>query len=70
MHTLLVEPCHPNAAIRRTAADNEDEFAKEGAVTLANNCYVDDLLKSVNTVKNTTSIIQNLMVCVLLVDSS
>ena len=65
-----LSPWCSNNAPRRTATDNEDEFGKEGAATLTNNFYVDDFLKSVNTVKNTTSIIQNLMVCVLLVDST
>ena len=36
-----------NDALRRTAVDNEAEFAKAAASTLLNNIYVDDLLKSV-----------------------
>ena len=30
-----------------TAAENKKKFGKEAAQTLNNNCYVDDLLKSV-----------------------
>ena len=56
-----LSPSWSNYALRRNATDNEDKFGKEAAVTLERNFYVDDLLKSVNTVKDATSIIDNLI---------
>ena len=50
-----------NYAHRLTAIDNEDKFGKEAAVTLEKNFYVDDLFKSVNTIKDATSIIHNVI---------
>ena len=56
-----LSPSCSNYALRRTSTDNEDKFGKEAAVTLEKNFYVDDLLKSVNTVKDATSIIHNVI---------
>ena len=50
-----------NYALRRTAIENDDKFGEEVAVTLEKNFYDDDLLKSVNTVKDATSIFNNLI---------
>ena len=44
-------------ALRLTATNNEDKFGKETVVTLEKNFYLDDLFKSVNTIKDVTSII-------------
>ena len=50
-----------NYALRRTAIENDDKFDEEVAVTLEKNFYDDDFLKSVNTVKDATSIFNNLI---------
>ena len=52
-----------NYAHRLTAIDNEDKFGKEAAVTLEKNFYVDDLLKSINTIKDATSIHNVIVMC-------
>ena len=56
-----LSPSCNNYALRSTATDNEDKFAKEAAVTLEKIFCVDDLLKLVNTVKDATSIIHNVI---------
>ena len=40
-----------NYALRETASDNQEEYGNNAAETLKKNFYVDDLLKSVNTHK-------------------
>jgi len=39
-----------NFALRKTASDNEQRFGIEAAETLRQNFYVDDLLKSVDSI--------------------
>lgn len=43
-------PCCSNKALRQTADDNEDKYGKEVAETVCRNFYVDDLLKSIQTI--------------------
>lgn len=54
-------PSCSNYAVKRTAADNQKEFGKLAADTLRKNFYVDDLLKSVKTIKEAIELIRNVI---------
>ena len=47
-----------NNALRRTALDNVSSYSKEAINTLLRNFYVDDVLKSVPSVRNALTLIQ------------
>ena len=47
-----------NYALRRTALDNVSSYSKEAINTLLRNFYVDDVLKSVPSVRNALTLIQ------------
>ena len=44
-------PSYANFALRKTAADNQGDFSNEAVRTVAQNFYVDDCLKSVDSEK-------------------
>ena len=54
-----LSPSCSNYALRRTAAYNEKQFGSEGSDTLRRNFYLNDLLKSVKTIKETVILIIN-----------
>ena len=54
-------PSCANYAIRRTSADNVEEFGKEAADVIRNNFYVDDLLKSVNDLDPAKTPVKNVI---------
>ena len=47
-----------NYALRRIALDNVSSYSKEAINTLLRNFYVDDVLKSVPSVRNALTLIQ------------
>ena len=47
-----------NYALRRTALDNVSSYSQEAINTLLRNFYVDDVLKSVPSVRNALTLIQ------------
>ncbi|XP_044181007.1 uncharacterized protein LOC122962163 [Acropora millepora] len=49
-------PCCSNKALRQTTDDNEDKYGSEAAETVRRNFYVDDLLKSVQTTDQATTL--------------
>ena len=49
-------PCCSNRALRQTADDNEVKYGNQVAETVRRNFYVDDLLKSVQTTKQATTL--------------
>ena len=51
-------PCS-NYALKRTAKKNEKKYGIETALTLIENFYVDDLLKSVNSEDDAIKLIKN-----------
>ena len=50
-----------NYALRRTSADNVEEFGKEVADMIQNNFYVDDLLKSVKDLETAKTLVKNVI---------
>ena len=44
-------PCCSNKALRQTADDNEEKYAKQAAETVRRNFYVDDLLSPLPQLK-------------------
>ena len=52
-------PSCSNYVLRSTAVDNERQFGSEASDTLTRNSYVDDLLKSGNTVQEAVTLIRN-----------
>ena len=55
-----LSPSCPNFALRRTAKDNEQQYDKEITQILGRSCYVDDLLKSLPTIKEAVNAIKQL----------
>ena len=48
-----------NYALRKTASDNQEEYGNDAAETLRRNFYVDDLLKSLNTCKVASKLVDD-----------
>ena len=59
-----------NYALRRTALDNGSSYSKEATNTLVRSFYVDDVLKSVPSVRDALTLIQEFRDYVKRVDSS
>lgn len=49
-------PCCSNKALWQTTDDNEDKYGKEVAETVRRNFYVDDLLKSIQTISQAATL--------------
>ena len=49
-------PCCSNKALRQTAYDHEDKYSREVAETVRHNFYVDELLKSIQTTNQATTL--------------
>ena len=56
---LVALHCHHAVTMRCTSADNERQFGSEASDTLRRGFYVDDLLKSVNTVQEAVTLVRN-----------
>lgn len=54
-------PSCANYALRRTAADNKDDFKVEVTDTIYNNFYVDDCLKSLPTEEDALPLVVDLV---------
>ena len=51
-------PSCSNFALRKTASDNRDEYASDVTKILKRNFYVDDMLKSFQTVTKAKGVIR------------
>ena len=55
----VASPSCSNYTLRKTASDNQEEYGNDAAKTLRRNFYVDDLLKSVNTYKGPSKLVDD-----------
>lgn len=53
-------PCCANKALNRTAQDNEDNYPPEVGKTVRRNFYVDDVLKSVQSIEKAVHLASDL----------
>ena len=59
-----------NYALRRTTLDNVSSYSKEATNAILRNFYVDDVLKSAQSVRDVLTLIQKLEIYAIRVDSS
>ena len=55
-------PSYSKYTLWCTAADNEKEFGSEASDTLKKKFFVDDLLKSMKTIEEAVSLIENVII--------